>query len=322
MSISQPNVAFHFFVQAASISKNNLPIRTRALHSMAEAQEKLGKFQEATKFFNDALILARASQDLPGEAKTRLGLAQVERRRGNPRLAQLEVERAINIFESLRPRDATPELRSSFFASRYGAYETLVDLLMGQGFDAQAFQVSERARARILLDALSESNKDYSTGSYLHSINSPALPLSDIQGQLDSDTVLLEYFLGEERSFLWIVSVHSFFSFELPPRSQIEGQVGQALKLLRNSDHLEAGGTAKLALQRLGRMLLGPVGDQIVGKRLAIVADGVLQYIPFAALATPGNPDMPLVAEHEVVMLPSAGTRNSAAGFLATKATA
>jgi CHAT domain-containing protein len=60
-------------------------------------------------------------------------------------------------------------------------------------------------------------------------------------------------------------------------------------------------------------MLLGPVAARLRGKRLLIVADGALQYLPFAALPLPrasGPPPrasdyVPLVAEHEIVSLPS-----------------
>jgi CHAT domain-containing protein len=68
----------------------------------------------------------------------------------------------------------------------------------------------------------------------------------------------------------------------------------------------------------LSRMVLGPVASQLGRKRLLIVADGALQYIPFAALPAPshGNDDgrnsgaepEPLFVEHEIVSLPSAST--------------
>jgi CHAT domain-containing protein len=62
--------------------------------------------------------------------------------------------------------------------------------------------------------------------------------------------------------------------------------------------------------------LLGPVASQLGRKRLAIVVDGALQYIPFAALPAPspvndegrnsGAEPQPLLVEHEIVSLPSA----------------
>src|SRR5262249_60078048 len=62
----------------------------------------------------------------------------------------------------------------------------------------------------------------------------------------------------------------------------------------------------------LSRMLLGPVASQLGGKRLVVVAPGTLSYLPFAALPAPDDKKRPvgdyapLIAEHEVVSIPSA----------------
>jgi hypothetical protein len=67
--------------------------------------------------------------------------------------------------------------------------------------------------------------------------------------------------------------------------------------------------------ERLTEMLLGPVRDEIEGKRLVIVSDGALQYIPFSALPSPkgkrssmekNNGFVPLAVTNEVVSVPSA----------------
>ncbi|MBA2750208.1 MAG: tetratricopeptide repeat protein, partial [Tatlockia sp.] len=46
--------------------------------------------------------------------------------------------------------------------------------------------------------------------------------LAEIQRLLDKDIVLIEYALGEEHSYLWLVTPQSLKSYELPKRSQIE----------------------------------------------------------------------------------------------------
>ena len=55
-------------------------------------------------------------------------------------------------------------------------------------------------------------------------------------------------------------------------------------------------------------MLLGPVTKKLAGKRLLVVADGALQYLPFAALPIPGRKGelVPMMVEHEIISLPSA----------------
>jgi CHAT domain-containing protein len=59
----------------------------------------------------------------------------------------------------------------------------------------------------------------------------------------------------------------------------------------------------------LSRMLLAPAASQLGDRRLLIVSEGALQYIPFDALPLPDSPSgelrSPLVSQHEVVSLPS-----------------
>ena len=60
-----------------------------------------------------------------------------------------------------------------------------------------------------------------------------SLTVSEIRDQLlDRDTLLLEYALGERRSWLWVVTAADFVTFELPPRSEIEAIARQAYRLL------------------------------------------------------------------------------------------
>ncbi len=136
------------------------------------------------------------------------------------------------------------------------------------------------------------------------------LGLKEIREQvLDRDTLLLEFDLGEERSFVWAATSDTLTSHELPKRAVIEAaarRLYQAWSVGSGIDEAEAARRARA----LSRMLLGSVADQLGDKRLAIVAEGALQYVPFAALPSPrgGATEVPLIATHEVVSLPSATT--------------
>ncbi len=135
------------------------------------------------------------------------------------------------------------------------------------------------------------------------------LTLTEIRRQvLNDDTLLLEYELGDERSFLWAATPEALVSRELPRRAVIEEA---ARRLYRAWSTTNAAGETETnrRARALSRMLLGPVADLLGKKRLAVVVEGALQYIPFAALPEPdGAPSVPLVARHEVVSLPSATT--------------
>jgi CHAT domain-containing protein len=121
----------------------------------------------------------------------------------------------------------------------------------------------------------------------------------------------LEYALGEERSFLWAVTPTSLRAYTLPPRAEIEAVALRAYGFLTKSNQRQYTGSSELAAAELSRMILGPVVAELGRKRLAVVSDGVLQYVPFGALPIPeaagATPKRrPLIVDLEVVNLPSA----------------
>jgi CHAT domain-containing protein/Flp pilus assembly protein TadD len=153
------------------------------------------------------------------------------------------------------------------------------------------------------------------------------LSLQEIQESLDSDTLLLEYALGDELSYGWAVTRTSVKSFELPSRSDIEETALNLYNLLISGNKLrdETDKQRQARILRsealypevackLSRMLFGPVADSLKNKQLVIVADGALQYVPFNALPEPGlekpNDDnwQPLIVNHQIVRLPSLST--------------
>lgn len=167
------------------------------------------------------------------------------------------------------------------------------------------------------------------------------LGLKEIQQQLlDGDTALLEYSLGQQSSHLWVVTQAEIRGFELPRRSEIEAAARLAYDLLTARNRREKSETPqqfqarlvetearyKEAATKLGQMLLGQAAPLLGNKRLLIVADGALQYVPFAALpSTQSSTDKeqgkgdyrPLIMDHEIISLPSisvlAVLRNEAA---------
>ena len=141
----------------------------------------------------------------------------------------------------------------------------------------------------------------------------------EIQTLLDDETVLLEYKLGTARSFLWLVTKDSIVMHTLPARGAIEKTAKEFYDALTSRDKTKEAKINELS-NNLSRTLLAPVASQIEGKRLAIVADGVLQFIPFASLQNPKSKIQSFLIEtNEIIVLPSAGVlaelrRNSGSG--------
>jgi CHAT domain-containing protein/Tfp pilus assembly protein PilF len=137
------------------------------------------------------------------------------------------------------------------------------------------------------------------------------LTAHEIQALLRDDaTALVEYSLGTERSYGWLLTRTSIRSFQLPPAKTIEDLARSFHALI--SSRSSATATPNAGWQEtaaaLGRMLLGPVAPAIKGKRLVIIPAGILCYIPFDALGDPTQPNgkfTPLIAGHEIGTLPS-----------------
>jgi len=144
------------------------------------------------------------------------------------------------------------------------------------------------------------------------------LDAAGIQALLDPTTLLLVYRLGEPKSFLWAVSPSAVTSFELPPKREIEDAARAVYGRWKVRD-LAARRDDEAAAARLSAMILGPAAGLLREQRLAVVADGALEYLPFAALPSlPSANTEPLLVRHEVVSLPSASVlallREEAAG--------
>jgi CHAT domain-containing protein/Tfp pilus assembly protein PilF len=383
--------------QALSIS-DSIGDRFRVaavLNDLGELHWHSGEAEAAFRDFERARSLALAVTDPDTEAIALQGMARAEQQLGRLEDALIHVDESLSLVESLRSNISGGPLRTTFLAARQKPFQLAMELLMqmhvlhpDQGYDARAFEVSERARARGLIDLLGEAGAEIRQGvepvllererrlqslvtakssfqvrleAESHTIeqvtkhqkemadlirqydeveaeiraNSPRyaaltqpepLKLSGIQQQvLDPDTVLLEYRLGESHSYLWVVTPRSFTSVELPSRAEIESAARVVYELLRARNQSATGETAKARQDRQARaaegyskaaahlsgILVGPVAKLLIGKRLLIVADGALQYLPFGALPVPGDNEptekaVPLMAEHEVVCLPSA----------------
>lgn len=130
------------------------------------------------------------------------------------------------------------------------------------------------------------------------------LGVDEIQKQvLDDQTLLLEYALGKQQSYAWIVSKTDVYSYELPAREQIEKAARRVYDLLvvrnrrltgetswqRQKRVMQAESEYPKAAAALSNMIIAPVAGHLAGNRLLIVADGALQYVPFSALPIPLN---------------------------------
>src|SRR6266852_49778 len=116
------------------------------------------------------------------------------------------------------------------------------------------------------------------------------ITLSRIQDELlDEQAALVEFLLGEKRSLVWVVAKSKLITGVLPPRKEIEEQVAAYRKALTEKAQALTLRRSLTDVNRLGEKmyasLLQPVeGALTFSRKLIIVPDGALHYLPFDTL--------------------------------------
>jgi len=398
VALGQPRKALQSYEKALAIQKDSEFTDRRGqaitLDKMGEALALSGELEQALEKYTNALEHWTSVKDEQGQALSLYGIARIERDRHNLANARDRIEEAIGLIEHMRNRVTLRQLQMTYFADKHDLYTLGIDIRM-QLYEEHkltkstadleaALSLSEQARARNLLDLLTEAHADLSKGmsnddaeknfklqqqisqltqtrlrllnlgekkgaevvgerlrkqmqeqDELHararksgSFSQPARPLAarEIQELLDDKTILLEFLLDKRRSHLWTVTRNSIEHHFLPGGAKIK----EAADLLRQkltvyepqgsteSDEMYLGrirqrpdGYLANALE-VSRMVLGEVWSQLGNKRVVIVADGALQYIPFEVLPAPestlngAGPATLLLSQNEIVYQPSA----------------
>src|SRR5262245_49253161 len=365
-----------------------------ALRDLGGVAVSLGDRKNGVKLLGQALEQARLNGQRKLEAVTLTHLSRANYDLGHLHEARRQVEQSLEIVESMRAGVVAQDFRESFFSPVLRGSALYISILMAlherepaAGYDALALHASERARARILLEQLAESNaeirqgvdprlleserelqrllnakaaardnasKNKSAEELVASLDKEIVELTaryrEVEAQirasspryagltlpepitvaeiqrdlLDQDTLLLEFALTGRHSWLWVLTRDTLISYQLPPSAKIDAASRRIHELLttrqpkkgltasqRETLIINADAEFRSAAAKMSRILLSPIGSKLRrewnGKRLAIVASGALEYVPFAALPHPAASNyQPLIADHAVVNLPSA----------------
>lgn len=356
-----------------------------ALNELGSFLLQIGRKEEAAESFRRAL--SEKATDPTVTIDALYNLARAERALEHLDDAYSSINRSLKLIEDLRSNVGSPDLRTSYFSGVQWNYELCIQILIdldharpGNGFAAQALLMSEKSRARLLVDLIRESGadlrkdapqdyvsrerelsgliqnqvqyqsklKDANDASEIAEVESQLaqfrseyqqiqarirdqspralslslyepLTLDQIQKELRADDVLLEFSLGDERSHLWMVTPDSFQYFQLPDRKTIEELSSQVYKFVTTRQQLDGqtdiqsqvDESDRLFVQKapqLSQMLFGQIATQLGTKRVLLVTEGKMQFVPFSALPVPGTSNAPLISDHEIVQLPSIAT--------------
>lgn len=364
-----------------------------SLRDLGQVYSSSGNPAKARECFDEALTVVRATGVKSDEAATLIAIASHERRLGNLETARSLAEQAVLLGENLRAKLESHELRASYAARIQRFYDEYLRILADlhaahpeAGHAATAFAVSERARARTLLDLLAETSLELREGvdpkliarereifdsltikrarlqkafaaktppanleqlerevneldttldkiqreirtsspRYTALTRGNTISLAETRAVLDADTALIEYRFTEDAGFAWVVTTEGVVLRRLTEQKDIEELARKAYEQLtarnrrqkfesadeRQARFAQADAQATQLLGTLSSYVISPLEPALAKKKkILVVPDGALSYLPFGVLQVAGTKKgatVPLIERFEVTVLPSA----------------
>lgn len=295
---------FNKQAQTIEAAAKNSPGALDTLTLTAQIAAANGRTSDAEALFRS--VLADPAAEPLSRWKAEAGIAQVREARGQFAEAERHYLQAIDIIEKARGSIHHDELRLTFLSSGIAVYGDYIDFLIRRNRPGDALEQAELSRARTLEEGLSSDQRA------LHARVASQPKPKQIARRLKA--TLLFYWLGEYRSYLWVVTPSRTANFILPAAAQIDPLV-QAYReaLLGPRDPLE---NANSVGQQLYELLVQPAGNLIPkGTRVILLPDGSLYGLNFETLIdSQPKPhfwieDVTLASASSLTMLASAAAR-------------
>jgi len=377
LATGEPRVALELLATAEAIADGSGQriLAADILRLYGDAHRAAGEFQSALRSYEAALPIYEELGLSNRQARSLYGMSRSLADLGRTHEAVASVERAIDMAEGHRSSLSTPQLRSFYMAQRHNYYVHLVGTLVELHRQAEAAEandylrqglaVSERSRARTLVDMINESSQlESRTGdsaerdellrqlaetryrlqggtaqplteqetiearqrlanlenrlnlleiqlreadpAYAELVDPTLLDADGVQAMLDEDTALLQYMLGEDFGFVFHVTRDDVRVWPLPGTADIESRARPVYELLRNPPAAGPGNMDwRDPVEALAGLILPPA-EALQQARVLVVADGVLQYLPFGVLLDARRTSVAdPAAGYEVVNVPS-----------------
>ncbi len=205
-------------------------------------------------------------------------LAKLFESEGNIAAAERMYKATLSMYEGARAQLKSEESQLPFGTNAAEIYDYYVHFLVKLGRNEAALAVADQSRAQTLERGLEEPGA-----------SNPLRVASPNPQQIARKThsTLLFYWLGEQQSYLWIITPVKTQLIFLPPQQEITTSVERYRKaLLEVQDPLKSGNADG---QSLYKMLLSPAAALLHSNTpVIILADGILSQLNFETLLVPG----------------------------------
>lgn len=262
-----------------------------ALLNLGQIYRDAGQLDQSIESFNKVIEFGKeknAKWLLYIAYKGRL-LAYVKRR--DIAAAGSEMRHILEMFEEYRGKILEDKNRSSFFDGEQSIYDLAVNFAYTElQNERKAFEYSELARARSLLDA-ARANRPSAAGRLpsdprFADLARPA-NLDEVRQRMPNQVQILQYVVLEDKLIAWLISKERIESRTIPaPLKKLTALVRDYLEWASHRPEADAIKAPESA-RALYDLIVQPVEALFEdGKSLCIVPDKILNSLPFGALVS------------------------------------
>lgn len=205
-------------------------------------------------------------------------LAMLFESQGDKARAERMYKATLQMYEGARAQLKSEESQLPFGTHAAEIYDYYIHFLVKLGRNEAALAVADQSRAQTLIRRFEEPGASEPLR---------AASFNPQQIARKTNSTLLFYWLGEQESYLWVITPVNTQLFLLPPQNKITASVERYRKaLLEVRDPLESSNADG---QSLYKILLSPAAALLhPNTPVIILADGILSQLNFETLLVPG----------------------------------
>jgi CHAT domain-containing protein len=268
-------------------------IMANASLRLGDVHREAGKCDQAIPNYDRSLALYRGLKTENYSYEAHKGKLKCFIAASDKKAVRKELGVVLRLSELYRSKINSENQRNSFFDAEQGVYDLAIAYESGiEGNYEKAFEYSERSRARSLLDAVlsgAKLRKKQGEIDIKLPVVTSSLSASEIKNRMPARTLLIEYAVLEDRLVIWVVTPTKLEHKVVPiTADDLTAKVRIFLDAVNHSKSSPE--SYRQTATELYDILIGPIESFLEdSKTIFVVADKILNYLPYAALVSPKN---------------------------------
>lgn len=265
-----------------------------------------GNYDEAERHYSAAIDFYDTSEMPLNREEAHKGLLLTYLALDKLENLESQIIQNIRLTEEYRSRIVEKDIRMSFFESRQNVYDIAADFEFRRGNLQRAYEYTEMASARSLLDQLRKGTLvNAGMARISEDPNHPGtLSLPAIRDRMPHNVQIVQYSVLDDKVLAWVVSHNGFHvsEIQIAPAS-LEEKISEFRQAILDREKIHGPRVTQFG-RELYDLLIDPIRAHLDPKNeICIVPSKSLFKLPFAALISPGG--TPLISDFNILYAPS-----------------